>query len=176
MDLVQNQKKDGFIFTMVPKELVALNSTVITLLKYNFRGYNLAILPTALFRRNLDLDGKLVVKKSRLFGPTDKTLKGESKEGWRHVEMEADTTFMANLERYPESHRFSLGSDSIQIWGGKRKPEPQGRGKKTTPSTGQHSAVKQNGQGTSGAPGGQSNHNTTGGGARPRVTGTNKVP
>ena len=104
---------------MVPKDLVTTGSTIITLLKNSYRNYNLEILPAALFQRNLYLDGELVVSKSRLFGANDRTLKGEPKEGWRHVELLADPVFMKILEDYPESHRFSLGSDSIQLWGGK---------------------------------------------------------
>ena len=37
--------------------------------------------------------------------------------------MLADKVFMKSLEQFQESHRFNLGSDGIQIWGGKRKPE-----------------------------------------------------
>ena len=110
------------IFTVVPKDLVSMGATVITLLRSNYRGYNLEILPAALFQRNLFLDGELVVTKSRVFGAGDRTLKGESKEGWRHIEMQADAVFMKVLEDYPELYRFTLGSDTIQLWGGKRKP------------------------------------------------------
>ena len=130
-DFVYAQKKGGMTYSLIPKELVANKTTITTLLKYNFRDYDLAALPGGIFRRNLDLDGSIVVTKSRLFGAGDKTLKGESKEGWRYIELEADAAFMSALERYPESHRFSLGSDSIQIWGGRRKPEQgqAGRGR-----------------------------------------------
>ena len=115
----------GMVFTVVPKDMVTTGTTIITLLKNNYRNYDLEILPEALFQRNLYLYGELVVSKSRIFGANDRTLKGEPKEGWRHVELQADPVFMKVLEDYPESHRFTLGSDSIQLWGGKRKPEPQ---------------------------------------------------
>ena len=65
---LRDKKLNGMLFTVVPKDLVSLGSTVITLLKSNHRGYNLEILPAALFQRNLYLDGELVVTKSRLFG------------------------------------------------------------------------------------------------------------
>ena len=34
--------------------------------------------------------------------------------------MEADEHFLASLAKFPESHRFALGSDGLQIWGGHR--------------------------------------------------------
>ena len=132
-DYVHAQKKGGMAYALIPKELVANKTTVTTLLKYNFRDYNLASLPGGIFRRNLELDGGLIVTKSRLFGAGDKTLKGESKDGWRYVDMEADAIFMGILERFPESHRFTLGSDTIQIWGGKRRPE-QAQASRARPS------------------------------------------
>ena len=49
--------------------------------------------------------------------------------------MEADVVFMNILEKYPETHRFNLGSDTIQIWGGKRRSDQgqpgRGRASKT---------------------------------------------
>ena len=146
-DFVHAQKKGGMAYALIPKELVTNKTTITTLLKYTYRDYDLAALPGGIFRRNLELDGSLVVVKSRLFGTGDKTLKGESKEGWRYVELEADLVFMGILERYPESHRFTLGSDSIQLWGGKRRPEPgqTGRGRSGRPGTGN--------QGRGGGPG-----------------------
>ena len=123
-DFIVSQIKGGMRFTLVPKELVASRTMITTLLKTNYQDYDLEILPTALFRRNLDLDGELIVTASRTFGAGDKTLKGQPKEGWRHVEMEADQVFMKVLENFTENHRFKLGSDGIQLWGGKRKPDP----------------------------------------------------
>ena len=123
-NFVHSQKKGGMVYSLVPKDLVSNKTTITTLLRYNYRDYDLAALPGGLFKRNLGLNGSLVVTKSRLFGANDKTIKGESKEGWRYIEMEADMQFMAVLENYPESHRFTLGSDTIQIWGGKRKADP----------------------------------------------------
>ena len=67
--------------------------------------------------------------RSRIFGARDKTLKGQSKEGWRHVELEADDVFMKILENFTENHRFKLGSDGIQLWGGRRKKDGAGQGK-----------------------------------------------
>ena len=130
-DYIHAKKKNGMVYAMVPKELVTNKTTITTLLKYNYRDYNLETLPGGLFRRNPELDGSLVVTKSRTFGVGDKTIKGESKDGWRYVEMEADATFMALLEDYSETHRFSLGSDSIQIWGGRRRPDPGQAGRGT---------------------------------------------
>ena len=128
-DFVHSQKTGGMAYALVPKELVTNKTTITTLLKYNLRNYDLAALPGGIFRRNLDLDGSLVVTKSRIFGVGDKTLKGESKDGWRYVELEADMIFMKILEGFPESHRFHLGSDTIQLWGGKRCTDqgPSGR-------------------------------------------------
>ena len=165
-DFFHSQRRGGMIYSLVPKELVAQKTTISTLLKYCYRNYDLASLPGGLFKRNLELDGSLVVTKSRIFGPNDKTLKGETKDGWRYVELEADAVFMKVLEQFPETHRFTLGSDSIQLWGGKRKQTTGANNQKTTP-TGRSSRARSNFGGTGGA--GPSGLNDNNNNYRPRA-------
>ena len=111
------------VFSCVPRDLVEARRSVSTILKAPLREFELAQLPRALFQRNENLAGELLVIKSKLFGPSDKTAKGISKEGWRYVELQASEEFMQSLKDFPESHHFPLGADSIQIWGGIRKEE-----------------------------------------------------
>ena len=123
---VQNiniKRGNGFIYTIIPRELVDVRSNVNTLLKPRMKEFDLQQLPRALFFRNAGLTGKLVVVKSRTFGAADKTIRGESKEDWRSVEMVGDEDFMESLKTFPESHWFRLGAGAIQLWGGIRKEE-----------------------------------------------------
>ena len=164
-DFVAGQSKGGMRFSLVPKDLVSSRTTITTLLKTNYQDYNLEVLPAALFRRNLELDGELIVTRSRTFGARDKTLKGQSKDGWRHVELEADEIFMKILEGFTENHRFKLGSDGIQLWGGRRKQDPRGSNSNNNNNNNNNNNRNRTQAGASGA-GNVSKNSLTRGGTR----------
>ena len=71
--------------------------------------------------------------------------------------MRADDDFMKLLKLFTESHRFRLGTDGVQLWGGERKPEPSGSANNRL----QNRAFSARGRGGSGG-----NNNNNGGQGR----------
>ena len=120
-------------FTIVPKELIVEQTSISTILRHEHRGIQLKDLPDAIFLRN-NLSGTLDVTHSRTYGAADKTRAGQPKEGWRLVFLTGCPEFMRSLSMFPETHRFTLGSSGIQLWGGVRKKDqrPDKRPGKTT--------------------------------------------
>ena len=85
----------------------------------------------ALYHRNPELrGGHLYVTHSKQYGAGDKTRAGQPKEGWRLLFLKGCPIFLKKLSQFPESHRFTLGSSGIQIWGGERKKEEARPGQK----------------------------------------------
>ena len=128
-DNLLNFRFRGRFFTSVLKESVAGNSGITVLLRNNLRGYNLGCFSCALMRDNPRLKGSVQVHQSQQFGDRDKTRQGESKAGWRLVSLTASASFLTSLEQFPDSHRFKLGSNKVQIRGGRRAPEIPGGGR-----------------------------------------------
>ena len=116
---------DGVMeFTTIPKEFVVEDSGLTTILRNVHRRLDLGTFPMVLFHRNPGLrGGELYVTHSKCYGAGDKTRAGQPKEGWRLLFLKGCPTFLKKLSQYPESHRFTLGSSGIQIWGGVRKEE-----------------------------------------------------
>ena len=119
----------GRFFTSVLKESVADSSGITVLLRNNLRGYDLDCFALTIIRDNPKLKGSIKVHQSRQYGDRDKTRQGESKAGWRLVSLTASVRFLTSLEQFTDSHRFKLGSNEIQIRGGKRAPERPGAGR-----------------------------------------------
>ena len=154
-DNLMNFRFQGRFFTSVLKETVSGMAGITILLRNNLRGYDLNCLARALLRDNPRLKGSIQVHQSRQYGDKDKTRQGENKAGWRLVSLTASAGFITSLEPFPDSHRFKLGSNDVQIRGGKRAPEIPGGG-------------RNNG----GGPNRYQNHATRGRGAAPRGGGT----
>ena len=116
------------MYSMVPKDsVVEPSSELSAILRNDLRGFELDLFPKELLKKNTGLDGTLVITHSKLYGPSDKTRGGQSKDGWQLIFIEACPLFMSLLSGYPESHRFEFCSTRIQIWGGDRVEEPPGR-------------------------------------------------
>ena len=99
LDFVRIKKKGGMAHALFPKDLIAVRSTLTTVLRYEFRDYEIKVLPQALFLKNEELEGELIITKSRAFGAGEKTLRGQSKDGWRFIEFQADAAFMRSIEK-----------------------------------------------------------------------------
>ena len=104
--------------------MVVEQTSISTILRHEHRGIQLADLPDAIFLRN-NLTGTLDVTHSRTYGAADKTRAGQPKEGWRLVFLAGCPEFMRSLSMFTETHRFTLGSSGIQLWGGVRKKDPR---------------------------------------------------
>ena len=118
-----------FEYTAVPKDVVVEDTSLTTILRNVHRNIDLETFPLALFRRNPEMrGGELFVSHSRVYGAGDKTRAGMPKEGWRLLFLRGCPTFHRLLGNFPESHRFTLGTSGIQIWGGKRKEEDKAGG------------------------------------------------
>ena len=118
-------------YTTVPKNYVVEDTSITTILRNVHRNVDLESFPLALYHRNPGLRGGLLyVSHSKTYGASDKTRAGQSKDGWRLLFLKGCSTFLQKLSKYPESHRFVLGSSGIQIWGGSRVGEDK-KGKET---------------------------------------------
>ena len=124
-DFVEGTIIGNTVFGMVPKEIVIEETAELSaILKNDLRDFELDSFPKELLRKNGGLGGSLVITHSKVYGPVDKTRKGQSKDGWKLLFLEGCATFLSRLSNYPESYRFEFGSSRLQIWGGERKEEP----------------------------------------------------
>ena len=122
LDYVGNFGKGIMEYSTIPKECVVEDTSLTTILRNNHCSMDLATFPLALFHRNPDLrGGDLYVTHSKLYTAGDKTRAGQPKEGWRLLFLKGCPVFLRKLAKFPESHRFALGSSGIQIWGVKEK-------------------------------------------------------
>ena len=128
MDYVSGFGAGVMEYAAVPKEFVVEDSTLSTILRNTHRSLDLESFPMALYHRNPELrGGHLCVTHSRCYGAGDKTRAGQPKEGWRLLFLKGCPIFLKKLSKFPESHRFTLGSSGVQIWGGERRPEENNR-------------------------------------------------
>ena len=122
LDFVGNFGKGSLEYSSIPKEFVVEDTSITTILRNSHRALDLNSFPLALYHRNPALrGGDLVVTHSKTYGAGDKTRAGQPKEGWRLLFLKGCPIFMKKLSSFPESHRFTLGSSGIQIWGGGKK-------------------------------------------------------
>ena len=101
-----------------PQDAVEITKHEVSiLLKSKLRNFNLRHLCYGLLTANSKLRGRISARYSKVYGVNDKTLRGVSKDGWRLLFCEADTTFMNSLSDYPAGHSFSLGPSYVEIRG-----------------------------------------------------------
>lgn len=116
-----NWSYKGMDYETFPKDVITMKPDLSILLRNNMKSFQLEVLPKILFSRNKDrLAGALRVLSHRTFPDGEKSHKGESKENWRQVDLQADEQVMRCLRVIPESSPFLLGVETVQIRGGLR--------------------------------------------------------
>jgi hypothetical protein len=111
---------DNICFTSIPRDVLEPKNVVTLLLKEVHRHFKPEYVPFAILQRNPDLRGRLRTIRVKTHGPDDKTIKGQSKAGWRTIVLEGDCEFMTSLKFLPEDRRFALGAGHVFLHGGER--------------------------------------------------------
>ena len=126
-DFFENVSNAGMNYTLMPKDAVVQEKCLSAILKTELRTIELSQFPGALFEANGELRGSIHITHSRTYGAGDKTRAGDPKDGWRLIFFRGSPSFLDSIVEIPESHKFPLGSDGVQIWGGERAEDPRRR-------------------------------------------------
>lgn len=90
------------------------------LLRRNLRRIKIENLAELLFARNKMLKGSLTHIKCKSYTQEDFNQNETSRKDWRLVHLEGDDAFLESIAQFPNDHFFKLGSDGVQVRGGKR--------------------------------------------------------
>ena len=126
--LLESQVLGSTRFTIYPKDALEKKGNISVLLRASFRSFKPEWLPKALLRRSRGLKGSLRLTHVKTYADTDVSRAGASKKGWRLALLQGCPRFMFSLEKYPEEHRFPVGSGHVMIRGGSGREKGQGRG------------------------------------------------
>ena len=116
--ILASEELDGYIFNCFPKCRLDQEGQLTILLKNGLEDFQLVGFTEALFSWNPALDGSVEMVCSRNYGPNDRTQRGDSKDGWKLLWLQADEVFLESLRVYPAGHFFTILTESFHIRGG----------------------------------------------------------